>query len=91
MLRWEEAEVLSPAIKINRTINSLLDEDDEDATFEAELLSAEMGMTLKQMQAGDVKQLPKPEKAQEPKQVAPMFGQGGATGGLQKPPPGEEL
>lgn len=91
LLRWEEAERLSPAVKINRTIESLLKQDEEDANFEAELLSAEMGMTLKMQQTGDVEQLPKPEKEKESKQVMPMFGQGGGMGRAQQPPPEEEL
>ena len=44
-LRWEEAEMISPAIKLNRIYNSLLemaDKGDEDAEFEAELVSKEM-------------------------------------------------
>ena len=90
VLRWEEAERLSPAVKINRTINSLLEQDDEDANFEAELLSAEMGMTLKMQQAGDVEQLPKPQKPEESKQIVPTFGQGGGMGRARKPTPTEE-
>lgn len=90
ILRWEEAERLSPAVKINRTINSLLEQDDEDANFEAELLSAEMGMTLKMQQAGDVEQLPKPQKPEESKQIVPTFGQGGGMGRARKPTPVEE-
>ncbi len=90
ILRWEEAERLSPAVKINRTINSLLEQDDEDANFEAELLSAEMGMTLKMQQAGDVEQLPKPQKPEESKQIVPTFGQGGGMGKARKPTPTEE-
>ena len=91
ILRWEEAERLSPAVKINRTINSLLEQDDEDANFEAELLSAEMGMTLKMQQAGDIEQLPQPQKPEESKQINPMFGQGGGMGRAKKPSPEEEL
>jgi len=56
-LRWEEAERISPAIKMNRTILSLLEmakRGDKHAEFEAELLSAEMGVNIKQMLAGDV-------------------------------------
>ncbi len=90
-LDWEAAAILSPAVKINRVINSLIEKDDEDANFEAELLSAEMGMTLKMQQAGNVEQLPKPQKEKEAKQVMPMFGQGGGMGRAQEPPPQEEL
>jgi len=44
-LRWEEAEMISPVIKLNRIYNSLLElaeKGDEDAEFEAELVSKEM-------------------------------------------------
>ena len=81
-LRWEEAEQISPAIRINRIIRDLLEmaeRGDKHAEFEAELLSAEMGVNLKQMLAGEVMQQPKPERTQEPKQVLSLFGGGGAA------------
>lgn len=85
-LRWEEAERLSPAIKMNRTIQALIDmakRGDKHAEFEAELMSAEMGVNLKQMLAGEVKQQPKPEGAEKPKPLVPLFG-GGKGGGSAK-------
>jgi len=85
-LRWEEAERLSPAIKMNRTIRNLMEmaeRGDKDAILEAELMSAEMGMNLKQMLTGQMTQMPKPEKKQEPKQVVSMFG--GAEGRPRQP------
>ncbi len=72
-LRWEEAEMLSPAIKMFRTLETLIDMDED---VEAELMSEELGVNLEQMLAGEISQQPKPEKAQEPKQVMPMFGGG---------------
>ena len=81
-LSWEEAARLSPAVKMNRIIKDLVEMDED---FDAELLSAEMGVSLKQMLAGDINQLPKPEKEQKPKQVAPMFGQGGGMGRAVRP------
>ena len=87
-LRWEEAERLSPAVKINRTIRTLAkmgEEGDKDAEFEAELLSAEMGVNLKRMLAGEVEQQPKPEKKDEPTQVLSLFG--GAGGGTPRTTP----
>lgn len=75
-LRWEEAERLSPAIKMNRTIQTLIElseRGDEHAGFEAELLSAEMGVNLQQMLSGQVSQQPKPEEAQTPEALMPMF------------------
>ena len=80
-LRWEEAERLSPAIKINRTIRTLVEMEED---FEAELLSAEMGVNLKRMLAGDVTQIPRPEPEEQPKQVVPLLGRGG--GGRTRPP-----
>ena len=84
-LRWEEAERLSPAIKMNRTIMALIEmakKGDKHAEFEAELMSAEMGINLKQMLAGDTKQIPKPEEAEKPQALLPMFG--GAAGSARK-------
>lgn len=84
-LKYEEAELLSPAIKINRTIEALVD---LGKSFEAELMSAEMGVNLEQMLRGEVAQEVKPTKEKEPTQVAPMFGGGGAT--RPQPPPEEQ-
>ena len=75
-LRWEEAEMLSPAVKMNRIVNSLIEQGED---LEAEILSAEMGMTIKQVLSGEVSQMPKPEDADLPTQVTPMFGGQGAT------------
>jgi len=80
-LRWEEAESLSPAIKMDRTIRGLLEmaeRGDESAGFEAELMSAEMGVNLQQMLSGNVEQQPKPEEAKKPQPMVPMFGGGSA-------------
>ena len=85
-LRWEEAERLSPAVKMNRVIKGLLEmakKGDKDAEFEAEILSAEMGMSLKQMLAGGSAQQPKPEETQKPKPLVSLFG-GGAGGSARK-------
>jgi len=82
-LRWEEAERLSPAVKIDRTIRGLLElakRGDKSAELEAEMLSAEMGVSLKQMLEGNTSQVPKPEEAQKPQPLLPMFGGGGSSG-----------
>lgn len=67
-LAYEEAALLSPAIKMNRTIRALAkmaEEGDESAGFEAELLSAEMGVSLEQMLRGEITIEPEePAKAQ---------------------------
>lgn len=74
-LNWEEAGRMSRGVKINRIINDLMEmakRGDKNAEFEAELLSAEMGINLKQMLAGEVSPLPKED---EPTQtsVLPIF------------------
>ena len=74
-LNIEVAEQLSPAIKMRRVLVSLVEEDRDE---EAELLSAEMGVTLQQMMSGEMTP-PKTEPEQEPKQVLSLFG--GASGG----------
>ena len=53
-------------------------EDEKDE--EAELLSAEMGVSLKQMMAGELAS-PKPEPEDDPTQVLSLFGGGGIGGG----------
>ena len=84
-LRWEEAERLSPAIRIYRTIKSLKEQGED---FEAELLASELGVNVDQMMAGEVGQQPKPEKEDEPTQVLSLFG--GGAGRAGKPIEGEE-
>lgn len=80
--RWEEAERLSPGIKMNRTIMALLEmakKGDKRAEFEAEVMSVEMGVNLQQMRAGEITQQPKPEKEEKPQPMVPMFGRGGGS------------
>lgn len=89
-LRWEEIERLVPAIKINRDVRALLEmaeRGDENAMLEAEIASAQMGVSLQQMLAGETGELP-PEKEDEPTQVLSLFG--GNQGGGRQPPPAEE-
>ena len=83
-LRLEEAERISPAIKINRIVQDLIEMDEE---FEAELLSAEMGVNLQQMLAGEVP-AQKPQKEDQPTQVLSLFG--GAGGQPRQSPRGED-
>jgi len=81
-LRWEEAERLSPAIKMNRTIVALIEmakRGDKQAGLEAEIMSAEMGVNLKQMLAGEVGQQPKPEEAEKAEPLVPLFSGGGGS------------
>lgn len=70
--RVEEAERLSPGIKMERTLEALVETDTEQSLFEAEILSAEMGINLETMMAGELQQQPKPEKRDEPTQVLPL-------------------
>jgi len=82
-LRWEEAERLSPAVKMRRVVKALKDMNED---VDAALMAAELNVSVDQMLAGEVGQVPKPEEEDLPTQVVPMFGGGGAT----KPPPVEE-
>jgi hypothetical protein len=83
LLRWEEAETLSPLIKMRRTIVDLLDmaeRGDEDARIDAELLATEMGITLEQILRGEIPATQpaktKPQKTGEG--ILPLFAEGGA-------------
>ena len=67
-LRWEEAERLSPMVKIHRDIKALIDLGED---FEAALLAAEFGVSLDKLLAGE---LPVPQKPDEPTQVLSLFG-----------------
>ncbi len=84
-LRWEEAERLSPSIKMRRTMKALkaMDED-----VEAALMGAEVNVNVDRLLAGDVTQLPKPEKKDEPTQVTSLLGNAGA--GAPQPETEEE-
>ena len=53
---------------MNRTIKTLVDMGED---FEAELLAAEMGVSLDKLLAGE---LPTPQKPDEPTQVLSLFG-----------------
>ncbi len=75
-LRWEEAERLSPAIKMRRDIKALLElaaRGDKDAEAEAKLMADEMGVTVEQMLSG-IAPKPKPEEAEKPQPLVPLFG-----------------
>ena len=77
--RWEEAERLSPAVKLRRTIADLIELEEDE---EAKLLSDEAGVNLEQLLSGDIQQQPKPQKEDEPTQVLSLFG--GAGGGTPR-------
>lgn len=74
-LRWEEAEMISPAVRMQRVIRSLnemAEKGDETTAFEAELLSAEMGVSLQMMLQGQGGNLPMVEKGKG-QQMIPAF------------------
>ncbi|KKM87608.1 hypothetical protein LCGC14_1267250 [marine sediment metagenome] len=76
-LSWERLGKTVPAVQMNRDIRNtikLAEQGVEGAEIEAEIASAQMGVTLEQMLAGDL-ELPKPKEEQEPKQVVPLLGQ----------------
>lgn len=95
MLRWEEAERLSPIIKQYRIIKSLREREedgDKDAGFEADLMEAESEATLGTVLSGQVSQVPQPEKDQKPQNPhIPLFGGGGAAQKKQAEELPEEL
>lgn len=61
LLNKEIAEQLSPRVKMYRVIKALLEEaeeGDEDAQLEAEIMAAEMGISLEQVLAGNLEPTP---------------------------------
>ncbi len=78
--RWEEAERLSPRVKILRTIKALVDRDTEESALEAEVMSAELGIDLEAMLRGEV-ETPSPVPVDQPTQVLPL------TNGPRSPVP----
>ena len=83
--------MLSPVIARVRVIESLIEQDEE---FEAELMAAELGMSLEQIMKGELPTQAKgeetAEEAKPPEAMLPMFGgEGGMAGGGQ-PTSGEK-
>jgi len=78
---YDMAEKVSPVILKTRIIKALIEEGDEDAEYEAQLMSAEMGMSVEQIMAGEVAKEPeitKPPGAGEGMAgILPLFGRGG--------------
>ena len=67
--RWEMAEALVPAVRLQRIVKSLIEDaerGDDDAELEAELVSAAMGVTLQQMLSGAEGQTPEVEPPLKP-------------------------
>ncbi len=88
-LRWEEAERLSPLIKLRRIAADLIELDEDE---EAKLITDEAGVQLAQLLSGNATLPPKTaEIGKEPTQVLGLFG--GTAGRQQKsqmPQPVEE-
>ncbi|KKM94099.1 hypothetical protein LCGC14_1201750 [marine sediment metagenome] len=82
-LRWEEAELLSPLVKLRRTVESL---ENLGADEDAKLMTDEAGVQLEKLLSGEVEER-EPVEPQNPKQVTSLFG--GQSSGEQ--PPVEEV
>ncbi len=80
-LGWEEAELLSPLVKLRRTVQRLLNVGAEE---DAKLLTDEAGVQLEKLLSGEVEER-KPVKPQVPKEVVSMFG-GQQDSQPQQPP-----
>ncbi len=78
--RWEEAERISPRVKILRTIKALVDRDTDESALEAEVMAAELGVDLEAMLRGEV-ETPSPVPVDQPTQVLPL------TNGPRSPVP----
>ncbi len=87
--RSEQAELMSPGIRMHRTIMSLLDraeeQNDENASREAQILASEMGMSIDQVLRGEVMP-PEMEDVKPTQSALPLLGPGGAVGGVSPSP-----
>jgi hypothetical protein len=75
LLRSEEAERLSPRIKMFRTVKSLLEDSEkgvEDAELEAQILASELNISIENVLEGRFEE-PKPEESQKPTQLMPLM------------------
>ncbi len=81
---YDMAAQLSPAVMRTRIIKALAEEGGDDEQFEAELMSAEAGMELQRILAGEVPELPEPPtKGGGEAPVVPLLGKGGQRGGAR--------
>jgi len=87
---YDMAEKVSPVIMKTRIIKALIEEGDEDSEYEAQLMSAEMGMTVEQIMAGEA---PKATEAPWKKSIRdkeplgdllPLLGKGGGKTSAKK-------
>ncbi|MCJ7791871.1 MAG: hypothetical protein MUP49_05645 [Dehalococcoidia bacterium] len=84
-LRWEEAERLSPLIKLRRIAKDLIELDEDE---EAKLITDEAGVQLEQLLSGNAGTTarPQPEEGKEPSQVLSLFSGGaGRSAPSQQP------
>ena len=79
-IRWEEAELLSPLVKLRRTVESL---ENLGADEDAKLITDEAGVQLDKLLSGEVEER-KPEPVDKPTQVTSLFA-GQSSGGKQTP------
>lgn len=85
---YDMAEKVSPVILKTRIIKALIEEGDDDSQYEAELMSAEMGMSVEQIMAGEVAKEPEitkpPEAGEGMAGILPMFARGGGKTSAKK-------
>ena len=79
-LYWEQAGRESILVRRRRIIESLIKQGND---VEAELMSAELGLTAKQMIAGQMPQMPQ-EKRPRPESLLPLMAQGGPRRSAKK-------
>lgn len=77
---YDMAAEISPAVMKTRIIKALMEIGGEDEEFEAELMSAEMGMDVKRVMAGEIPEIPAVTEGGMAPPV-PLLGKGGQRGG----------
>ncbi len=82
---YDMAAKLSPAVQRTRIIKALAEHGGDDEQFEAELMSAEMGMDVKRVMAGELPEMPEEPitKGGGAAPVVPLLGKGGQKGGAK--------
>lgn len=82
------AEQVSPVILKTRIIKALIEEGDEDSEYEAQLMSAEMGISIEQIMSGEMPKEPEITKPPGAEggigDIIPLFGRGGGKTSSQK-------
>jgi hypothetical protein len=97
---WDMAEKISPSVLQTRTIKALselADDGDDEAGFEAEIMSEEMGLDLEKIIAGEYQKREQPQlQTKETQNLLPLLSEGGQTSAkkaaqLQAEPKGSEV